>query len=195
MDSDVAYIKGLLGVHPDWPKKGITFLDVFPILQDPLAFECLITHLIHHITSYTIPKLAEKKIDVVVGLDARGFLFGPIIALRLGAAFVPVRKKGKLPGTCTTAEYIKEYGTDTFEMQSGSIKPQSTVIVIDDLIATALQVGEHYITIGGSAKAAGELVRAQEGKTVEYIFIIGLPFLKGGEKLDAPIYTMIEADD
>lgn len=74
-----------------------------------MAFETLITHLVHHITSQTIPK-AGKKIDVVVGLDARGFLLGPIIALRLGAAFIPVRKKGKLPGQCTSAEYVKEYG-------------------------------------------------------------------------------------
>lgn len=87
------------------------FLDIFPILRDPLAFEVLITNLMHHITSSTLPKLQSKKIDVVVGLDARGFLLGPIIALRLGAAFVPVRKQGKLPGECVTASYEKEYGT------------------------------------------------------------------------------------
>ena len=87
------------------------FLDIFPILRDPVAFETLITHLIHHITSQTIPKSPNKKIDVVVGLDARGFLLGPIIALRLGAAFVPVRKKGKLPGECASASYEKEYGS------------------------------------------------------------------------------------
>lgn len=84
---------------------------MFPILRDPIAFETLITHFIHHLTSITIPKSSTKKIDVVVGLDARGFLLGPIIALRLGAAFVPVRKQGKLPGKCVTASYEKEYGT------------------------------------------------------------------------------------
>jgi adenine phosphoribosyltransferase len=84
---------------------------MFPILREPLAFETLITNFIHHITSSTIPKLSPNgKIDVVVGLDARGFLIGPIIALRLGAAFVPVRKKGKLPGKTLNAEYEKEYG-------------------------------------------------------------------------------------
>jgi len=87
------------------------FLDIFPILRDPVAFETLITHLIHHITSQIIPKSPNKKIDVVVGLDARAFLLGPIIALRLGAAFVPVRKKGKLPGECASASYEKEYGS------------------------------------------------------------------------------------
>ena len=83
---------------------------MFPILRDPRAFETLITHFVHHLTSKTLLSLPEKKIDVVVGLDARGFLLGPIIALRLGAAFVPVRKAGKLPGKCATASYEKEYG-------------------------------------------------------------------------------------
>ena len=91
--------------------QGIVFLDIFPILRNPLAFETLITHLIHHITSHTLQNSQVDKIDVVVGLDARGFLFGPIIALRLGAAFVPVRKAGKLPGQCIDAIYEKEYGT------------------------------------------------------------------------------------
>jgi adenine phosphoribosyltransferase len=75
-----------------------------------LAFETLITNFLHHLTSHTIPSAPSKKIDVVVGLDARGFLIGPVIALRIGAAFVPVRKKGKLPGQCVTATYEKEYG-------------------------------------------------------------------------------------
>ncbi|CAE6434304.1 unnamed protein product [Rhizoctonia solani] len=164
--ADVQYLRELLGVHPNFPKKGITFLDLFPILRDPLAFETLITHLVHHITSQTIPKLESKKIDTIVGLDARGFLLGPVVALRLGAAFVPVRKRGKLPGKCTTVTYEKEYGADSFDMQEG-----------------------------GSAKAAGELVAKQGGKTVEYVFVVGLPFLKGHEKLDAPAYSIIEADD
>lgn len=80
-------------------------------MRDPLAFETLITHFLHHIISYTLGLSENHKIDVVVGLDARGFLLGPIVALRLGAAFVPVRKKGKLPGKCVQAEYNKEYGT------------------------------------------------------------------------------------
>lgn len=84
---------------------------MFPILRDPVAFETLITNFMHHITSHTVPSSSHKKIDVVVGLDARGFLLGPLIALRLGAAFVPVRKKGKLPGKCAVATYEKEYGT------------------------------------------------------------------------------------
>ncbi|KAK7470736.1 adenine phosphoribosyltransferase [Stygiomarasmius scandens] len=182
--ADVQYLREQLTAHPDFPKKGIVFLDIFPILRDPVAFETLITHLIHHITSQTIPKSPNKKIDVVVGLDARGFLLGPIIALRLGAAFVPVRKKGKLPGECASASYEKEYGSDTFEMQADAIKPGQSVVVIDDLIAT-----------GGSAKAAGELISKLGGKTLEYIFIIELTFLQGGSKLDAPVYSIIQSDD
>ncbi|TFK55772.1 adenine phosphoribosyltransferase [Heliocybe sulcata] len=182
--ADVQYLRSLLAEHPDFPKKGIVFLDIFPILRDPVAFETLITHLVHHITSHTIPNSPSKKIDVVVGLDARGFLLGPIIALRLGAAFVPVRKRGKLPGQCVSATYEKEYGEDVFEMQAEGIKPGQTVVVVDDLIAT-----------GGSAKAAGELVAKQGGKTLEYLFIIELAFLKGGQKLDAPVYSIVQSDD
>lgn len=121
---------------------------------------------------------------MIVGLDARGFLFGPIIALRLGAAFVPVRKAGKLPGTTFKAEYAKEYGTDVFEIQEGAIKPGQKVIVVDDLIAT-----------GGSATAAGELIKKSGGVTLEYLFVVGLTFLKGHEKLDAPTYAIVEAED
>jgi adenine phosphoribosyltransferase len=85
-------------------------VDIFPIFKSPAAFEVLITNLLNYIASHTIPRLDGGKIDVVVSLDARGFLLGPIIASRLEAAFVPVRKSGKLPGKCVTAEYVKEYG-------------------------------------------------------------------------------------
>ena len=91
-------------------EQGIVFLDIFPLLRDPVGFETLITNFVHRLTSHTIGQSPTKKIDVVVGLDARGFLLGPIIAMRLGAAFVPVRKKGKLPGETVRAEYEKEYG-------------------------------------------------------------------------------------
>ncbi|KAG6813485.1 hypothetical protein H0H92_010510 [Tricholoma furcatifolium] len=163
--------------------KGIVFLDIFPLLRNPVAFETLITHFVHHLTSKTISS-PSKKIDVIVGLDARGFLLGPLIALRLGAAFVPVRKRGKLPGECVSASYEKEYGTDVFEMQADAITPGQNVVVVDDLIAT-----------GGSAKAAGELIAKMGGKTLEYLFIIELTFLKGGDKLDAPLYSIVQADD
>jgi len=182
--ADVELIRQRLGVIPNFPTKGVTFLDLFPVLRDPVLFEALIAHLVNHLISVTIPISDSRKIDVVVGLDARGFLLGALLALRLEAAFVPVRKRGKLPGATVSVEYVKEYGSDIFEMQEDSIKPGDNVIVVDDLIAT-----------GGSAKAAGELVQKLGGKTLEYLFVIGLPFLKGTEKLDAPSYVMIEADD
>ncbi|KIM68609.1 hypothetical protein SCLCIDRAFT_883714 [Scleroderma citrinum Foug A] len=180
--SDVDYLQALLVRYPDFPKPGVDFLDIFPLLRDPLAFETLITHFVHHITSHTIPKSVRKKVDVVVGLDARGFLLGPIIALRLGAAFVPVRKKGKLPGACVSVTYEKEYGPDTFEIQKDGVQSGQNVIVVDDLIAT-----------GGSAKAAGELVEKQGGIVLEYLFIVevlGLPRDWHHDK--APIYSIIQ---
>ncbi|KAG9009908.1 adenine phosphoribosyltransferase [Tulasnella sp. JGI-2019a] len=181
--SDVELIRSMLTAHTDFPKKGIVFLDMFPILRNPVAFEVLITHLTHHIMSETISPARGnvKKIDVVIGLEARGFLLGPIIAMRLGAAFVPIRKKGKLPGRCITATYQKEYGSDSFDIQADAVIPGDNVVIIDDLIAT-----------GGSAKAAGALVKQLGGKVIEYIFVVGLVFLKGHEQLDAPAYSMIE---
>ncbi|GAA5855050.1 hypothetical protein JCM5353_005674 [Sporobolomyces roseus] len=184
--SDIAYLQSKLGVYPGFPKEGITFLDVFPLLADPQAFETLITHFLHHITSVTLPELREQqgenaKIDALVGLDARGFLFGPILAQRLQAGFVPVRKAGKLPGKCLSASYEKEYGVDSFEMQEGSIKSGSNVIIIDDLIAT-----------GGSAKAAGELVEKCGSTVIENLFVIEIEFLKGKDVLKGDTYSIIK---
>ncbi|KAI8849004.1 adenine phosphoribosyltransferase [Chytridium lagenaria] len=177
--ADIEYVRSKLRAIPDFPKKGILFQDIFGIFQDPLAVETLVTHIVHHLLSSGLP-----KVDAVVGLDARGFLLGPLIALRLGAAFVPVRKAGKLPGETTSAEYVKEYGTDVFEMQVGAIKPGQNVIVIDDLIAT-----------GGSAKAAGQLVAQNKGKVAEYVFFIELTALGGAKALDAPTYSVLKYDD
>lgn len=173
--------------HPDWPKKGILFCDILPALRDPISFELLITNMMSHLFTTTLPKLAESaqdpRIHYVVGLDARGFLLGPVIAQRLGAGFVPVRKQGKLPGACAQATFQKEYGEDVFEMQRNAIPEGANVLIIDDLIAT-----------GGSAKAAGDLVKQLGAHTVEYIFVVSIPFLKGAEKLDAPEYHLVEMD-
>jgi adenine phosphoribosyltransferase len=201
------------------------FLDIFPILRNPLAFETLITHLMHHITSYTIPSSNFKKIDVVVGLDARGFLLGPIIAQRLGASFVPVRKKGKLPGKVHQAEYAKEYGVVrifayrsfpshvlnvaclglvrnagrcyTFRQQRDRCRRLdcNRSIHLDSNIAVFCLMTDTCWLTGGSASAAGQLVREQGGHTLEYLFVISLPFLNGHDKLDAPAYSVIQAQD
>ncbi|KAN0097365.1 Phosphoribosyltransferase-like protein [Tylopilus felleus] len=179
--SDIDYLQSIVTRYPDFPKPGVGFLDIFPIFRDPVALETLITHFVYHINSHTIPKSVRKKVDVVVGLDARGFLIGPLIALRLGAAFVPVRKKGKLPGPCKQASYEKEYGVDTFEMQEGAIRHGQNVIVVDDLIAT-----------GGSASAAGALVRKQGGNILEYLFIVEISALRKNWTLEDPVYSIIQ---
>jgi len=140
-----------------------------------------------HILTTFPPSLTPpfSGIDVIVGLDARGFLFGPSLALKLGCAFVPVRKAGKLPGNCVKVSYQKEYGEDFFEMQREAVKPGQKVLIVDDIIAT-----------GGSAAAAGELVRMCQGEVVEYVFILELEFLKGREKLGGvPVYTLLQGQE
>lgn len=120
---------------PDFPIPGINFLDIMPWFLDPAVHATLLRSLELQLLHFGGADNAIKP-DVIVGLDARGFLFGPSLALRLNASFVPVRKKGKLPGPCVTAEYTKEYGADYFQMQEGAIKPGQKVLVVDDIIAT-----------------------------------------------------------
>ncbi|KAF2729928.1 adenine phosphoribosyltransferase [Polyplosphaeria fusca] len=159
---------------PDFPSPGILFEDILPIFADASLHADLIRALELHVAqTYDTP-------DVVVGLDARGFLFGPSLAMRIGASFVPVRKKGKLPGPCETASFQKEYGEDFFQMQGDAIKPGQKVLVVDDLIAT-----------GGSAAAAGSLVKKLGGSLLGYVFLIELDFLQGRAKLDAPVYSLL----
>lgn len=123
---------GALRRFPDFPIKGINFIDIMPLFLDPKLQEGLL----HALELQVLLQFGGARPDVVVGLDARGFLFGPPLALRLGAAFVPVRKQGKLPGPCVTAAYEKEYGADYFQMQDGSIRSGQKVLVVDDIIAT-----------------------------------------------------------
>ena len=120
---------------PDFPIPGINFIDIMPWFLDPSIHATLLRSLELQLLHFGESNAAVKP-DVVVGLDARGFLFGPSLALKLDASFVPVRKKGKLPGPCVTAAYEKEYGADYFQMQEGSIKPGQKVLVVDDIIAT-----------------------------------------------------------
>jgi len=150
-----------------------------PIFADANLHECLIHALeLHVLNSY------QQKPDIIVGLEARGFLFGPSLALRLGAGFVPVRKQGKLPGPTRTASYEKEYGEDFFQMQIDGVKHGQRVLIVDDIIAT-----------GGSAAAAGNLVRGLGGTLLGYVFILELDFLAGRQKLDAPVYTLLNSQD
>lgn len=120
---------------PDFPSPGIVFEDIMPLFYNPSLHNDLIRSLELYLSTSS---LFPSKPDVIVGLDARGFLFGPSLALRLGSAFVPVRKAGKLPGPCVTANYEKEYGKDQMDIQQDAIKPGQTVVVVDDIIATGM---------------------------------------------------------
>lgn len=164
---------------PDFPSPGILFEDILPIFADPTLHEALLRSLeLHILETY------HEKPDVVVGLDARGFLFGPSLALKLGAGFVPVRKQGKLPGPCETESFQKEYGEDHFQMQADAVKKGQKVLVVDDIIAT-----------GGSAAAAGNLVKKLGGELLGFVFILELDFLKGRDKLPAPVFTLLHGQE
>lgn len=121
--------------YPDFPSPGILFEDILPLFADPLLHKSLVRALELQITE----SYGQKQTpDVIVGLEARGFLFGPSLALQVGAGFVPVRKQGKLPGTTETAAFQKEYGEDFFQIQSDGIKPGQRVLIVDDIIATGM---------------------------------------------------------
>ncbi|AEO70190.1 904cbbe9-3d86-4312-83a0-837bc8247b55 [Thermothielavioides terrestris] len=172
---------GALKHFPDFPIPGIKFIDILPLFQDPAIHNALLRALELQILEFG----DHAKPDVIVGLDARGFLFGPSLALRLNASFVPVRKKGKMPGPCVTATYEKEYGTDYFQMQEGAVKPGQKVLVVDDIIAT-----------GGSAAAAGSLVKQLGGNLIGYLFILEIPILNGRSKLGGvPTVTLLETNE
>lgn len=158
------YLRAHLRDVPDFPKPGILFKDITPLLADPRAF---------HIT---LDLLAERfigeHIDVVVGVESRGFIFGGALAARLNASFVPVRKPGKLPYKTDRVAYKLEYGEAELEMHHESIKAGSKVLVVDDLLAT-----------GGTAAAAAELATRQGGVVAGFAFVVELDFLGGRERL------------
>jgi adenine phosphoribosyltransferase len=158
------YARGFIRDVPDFPKPGILFKDITPLLADPRAFHIVLDSLAH--------RFIGEHVDAVVGVDARGFIFGGALAARLNASFVPARKPGKLPAACDRVSYETEYSTAELEMHSGSIAEEAHAIVVDDLLAT-----------GGTAKAAADLVRKQGGYVVAFAFVIELGFLGGREKL------------
>jgi len=178
-------LRGAVRQFPDFPTSGILFADIFPIFASVTLHDSLLRALELHLTATHPPSITPPfaGVDVVVALDARGFLFGPSLALRLGAAFAPVRKAGKLPGECFKVGYQKEYGEDFFEMQKDAIGPGKRVVIVDDIIAT-----------GGSAAAAEQLVKLCGGTVVEFCFLIELEFLHGRDKLEAPVFTLLMAD-
>jgi adenine phosphoribosyltransferase len=158
---------------PDFPIKGILFKDITPILQDGRLF--------HAAVDAFADRLTGKKVDAVVGIDARGFIFAGAVAYKLGIGFVPVRKKGKLPYKTVVTSYTLEYGSETSEMHVDSLKKGSNVVIVDDLLAT-----------GGTAMAAATLVKQLGANIAEIDFLIELSFLKGRERLkDHPVFAAI----
>ena len=125
---------------PDFPSPGILFEDILPIFADPVLHRSLIRALELHVKSCYG---SDQTPDIIIGLEARGFLFGPSLALSLGAGFVPVRKPGKLPGPTETAAFKKEYGEDFFQMQKDAIKPGQRVVIVDDIVATGILPGRY----------------------------------------------------
>jgi adenine phosphoribosyltransferase len=155
-----AYIRSI----PDFPKPGIMFRDITPLLRDAAAFKEAIRRM--------AGPYEKGGADVVVGAESRGFIFGAAMALVLDAGFVPVRKKGKLPAKTTRATYDLEYGTDTLEMHTDAVTPGTRVLMVDDLLAT-----------GGTMAASCDMVQKAGGKIVGVEFLIELSFLHGREKL------------
>ena len=166
---------------PDFPKPGIVFKDITTLLNNPKAFKTLMDHL--------EARYKDFDLDYVAGIDARGFIFGSILADRLGIGFVPIRKKGKLPYTTVAQKYALEYGYDEIEVhidafgENGCCRCANTpsnVLLIDDLIAT-----------GGTAKAATQLIEQVGAKCVEACFIIELSFLDGKKDYEVPVYSVL----
>ena len=162
MSSEI--IKQKIRTIPDFPKKGIMFRDITTLLKDPVGLKLCIDDF--------YKRYKNQDIDVIVGIDSRGFILGGVLAYLLGKGFVPVRKKGKLPGATIGQSYDLEYGSATLEIHTDAIKKGDRVLVIDDLCAT-----------GGTCIAACELVKKLKGNIIECAFIVDLPDLKGGEKL------------
>lgn len=172
-DTRLARIASAIRVIPDFPKPGILFQDITTLLLDTKAFKDTI--------DLFVERYRDQNINVVAGVEARGFIFGPPIALAIGAKFVPMRKPNKLPGEVISEEYSLEYGTDKMEMHVGAVQPGERALIIDDLIAT-----------GGTLGAAIKLLERVGVHVVECACVIELPELKGRERLgDKSLFVLI----
>jgi adenine phosphoribosyltransferase len=162
--TDCDALKKLIREVPDFPKKGILFYDITTLLKDKLGFARLIDAL--------SANYIGKEIDLVLGMEARGFIFGPALAYRLNAGFVPVRKPGKLPAATAKVSYELEYGSNSLEIHKDAIEKGQRVLIVDDLLAT-----------GGTAVATAQLAEGLGGQIAGLAFVVELDFLKGREKL------------
>lgn len=157
-------LKKLIREIPDYPKPGILFYDITTLLKDSKGLKITVDRMVEHFSG--------QKIDVVCGIEARGFIFAPVLAYHLDAGFVPVRKPNKLPGDRESMSYQLEYGTDTLEVHKDAIPLGANVLIVDDLLAT-----------GGTAKATAGLVEKLGGKITGLGFVVELEFLSGRERL------------
>ena len=169
-------LKALIREIPDYPKPGILFYDLTTLLKDKQGFRALIGKLCEHYSG--------KKIDLVAGIEARGFIFAPALAYALGAGFVPVRKPKKLPSKTASVSYALEYGTDSLEVHMDAVSPGQIVLLSDDLLAT-----------GGTAAAAVKLIQQLGGKVAGAAFAVELTFLKGRSKLSGiDVFSLLQYD-
>ncbi len=162
---------------PDFPKPGILFYDITTLLRDPVGLGDLLDGL-------SAP-FRDQQLDLIVGIESRGFILGAAMADRLGTGFIPMRKPGKLPGSTLSQSYELEYGTDTLEMHDDAIEPGQRVLVVDDLLAT-----------GGTARAAIDLLKQTGAEVTGVAFLVELTFLKGRDRLgDTPVFVGLTYDD
>ena len=173
MSARIDLLKSRVRDVPDFPKEGILFKDITPLLADPKAFTSCLDLFAEH--------WAGEHLDAVVGIESRGFIFGAALAARLNLSFVPVRKPGKLPAARDRVEYTLEYGTDAVEIHLDALKDGDRILLIDDLLAT-----------GGTAAAAVELCKRRGATVVGCGFVIELDFLGGSKRLEGvPIYSLL----
>lgn len=169
-------LKKLIREVPDFPKKGILFYDITTLLKDKRGFATLIDALSEH--------YIEKEIDLVLGMEARGFIFGPALAYRLNAGFVPVRKPGKLPAETAAVKYDLEYGSNSLEIHKDAIEKGQRVLIVDDLLAT-----------GGTAAATVSLAKSLGGVISGVAFVVELDFLNGRDKLKGcDVFSLLHYD-
>ncbi|MFI5419517.1 MAG: adenine phosphoribosyltransferase [Nitrososphaerales archaeon] len=171
-----AELKSKLRVIPGWPKKGVNFIDITTLLKDPAAFRSVV--------EIFAENFRRKKLDAIVGIEARGFIVGAPVAYELGVAFIPARKKGKLPYKKYSMEYTLEYGAEYVEIHQDSISKGQRVGIIDDLLAT-----------GGTAEATVKLVEKMQGIVIGLEFLVELDFLKGREIVEMyDLVTLVQFD-
>ena len=169
-------LKSLIRTVPDYPQPGIQFRDVTTLLKDADGFRAVIDQLYQ--------RYRDQRIETVVGIEARGFIVGAALAYRMGLGFVPIRKKGKLPGDTVEQHYDLEYGTDTVEVHADALSPGARVLLIDDLLAT-----------GGTAMAAIHLIERLDAQVLSAAFVVDLPELKGRDVLTAAGYEVFSLVD